>query len=105
MPRMARLVVPNYPHHVTQHGNRRQPVFFTGDDYESYKTFLSAACESAQCEIWAYCLMSNHVHFVVVPQTEDGLRKLFAEAHRRYARMINFRKGWRVHCKIRSLAY
>lgn len=97
MPRMARLVVPKYPHHVTQRGNRRQQVFFSDDDYQTYIRLLVNACDSAQCEIWAYCLMPNHVHLVVVPQKEDGLRKLFAEAHRLYTCMINFREGWRGH--------
>lgn len=97
MARMARFVVPNYPHHVTQRGNRRQQVFFSEDDYRAYKTLLARACKSAQCEIWAYCLMPNHVHLVVVPETEDGLRRLFAETHRQYTRMINIREGWRGH--------
>lgn len=74
MLRMARLVVPNYPHHVTQRGNRRQQVFFSDDDCQTYKNYLSSACLKARCEVWAYCLMPNHVHLVVVPQTEDGLR-------------------------------
>lgn len=97
MPRIARLVVPNYPHHVTQRGNRRQRVFFQDSDYRYYKHLISQACEHAQCQVWAYCLMPNHVHLVVVPETEDGLRKLFAEAHRKYTRMINLREDWRGH--------
>jgi putative transposase len=94
---MARIVVPGYPHHVTQRGNRRQQVFFCEGDHQLYKKLLANACKSAQCEIWAYCLMPNHVHLVVVPQSEDGLRKLFAEAHRRYTRFINEREEWRGH--------
>ena len=97
MPRIARLVVPHYPHHITQRGNRRQPVFFSDHDYQAYKSLIANACEVAQCKVLAYCLMPNHVHLVVVPETEDGLRKLFAEAHRQYTRMINFREGWRGH--------
>ncbi|MDY7033785.1 MAG: transposase [Thermodesulfobacteriota bacterium] len=46
-------------------------------------------------EIWAYCLMPNHVHLIAVPASEDGLRKAIGEAHRRYTRYINFSKGWR----------
>ncbi len=69
MPRMAMLVVPKYPHHVTQRGNRRQQVFFSDGDYQTYIRLLVNACDSAQCEIWVYCLMPNHVHLVVVPQT------------------------------------
>ena len=97
MPRIARLVVPGYPHHVTQRGNRRQTVFFSDDDYQSYLNYLSQACENASVEIWAYCLMPNHIHMIAVPESQDGLRRLFSEAHRRYSRMINFREGWRGH--------
>lgn len=50
-----------------------------------------------KAQIWAYCLMDNHVHFVAVPEKEDSLAKLFREAHKRYARMINEREGWRGH--------
>ncbi|MBT8149348.1 MAG: transposase, partial [Gammaproteobacteria bacterium] len=92
---MARLVVPNYPHHCTQRGNRRMPVFFSDDDYALYKTYLANALEKARVEVWAYCFMPNHVHLVVVPSTADGLRNFFGEAHRRYTRAINFREGWR----------
>ncbi|MGB2864188.1 MAG: transposase [Sedimentisphaerales bacterium] len=47
--------------------------------------------------MWAYCLMPNHVHLIVVPESEDGLRRGIGEAHRRYSRRINFREGWRGH--------
>jgi len=47
--------------------------------------------------VWAYCLMPNHVHLIVVPESEDGLRRGLGEAHRRYTRRINFREGWRGH--------
>jgi len=94
---MARLVVPGYPHHVTQRGNRRQKTFFCPDDYRRYMDCLEAAKSVAEVEIWAYCLMPNHVHFVAVPGREDGLRNLFAEAHREYTRLINQRHGWRGH--------
>ena len=97
MARMARVVVPNFPHHVTQRGNRRQQTFFCADDYRAYLSLLAAAVEHAGVAVWAYCLMPNHVHLVVVPQQENSLRALFAEAHRRYTRHINFREGWRGH--------
>ncbi len=48
-------------------------------------------------EIWAYCLMPNHVHLIAVPDNEDSLAKAIGEAHRRYTRHINFKKGWRSH--------
>ena len=94
---MARLVVPGYPHHVTQRGNRRQKTFFTNADYQRYVELLAEARQGADVSVWAYCLMPNHVHFVVVPATEDGLARLFSEAHRRYTRHINCREGWQGH--------
>lgn len=95
MARIARVVVPRYPHHVTQRGNRRQKVFFCDDDYAAYIALMAQAKEKAQVQVWAYCLMPNHVHLVVTPETEAGLRHFFGEAHRRYTRRINFREGWR----------
>src|SRR6516225_1367121 len=50
-----------------------------------------------QVEVWAYCLMPNHVHLIAIPQSADGLRHAIGEVHRRYTRMVNFREGWRGH--------
>lgn len=97
MARMARLVVPHYPHHVTQRGNRRQKVFFGESDYLLYMRLLAEACGKSGTHVLAYCLMPNHVHFLMVPQAEDGLRATFGEAHRRYTCHINIREGWRGH--------
>ena len=97
MPRIARAVAPGIPHHVTQRGNRRQRVFFGASDYAAYVDTMAECCMRVGLEIWAYCLMPNHVHLIAVPPTEDALRAGIAEAHRRYARRINSRKGWRGH--------
>ena len=97
MARMARVVVPGYPHHVTQRGNRRQKTFFCDDDYRYYIELLSIYSKEYGTEVWAYCLMPNHVHLVMLPREEDGLRSVLGEAHRRYTRHVNFRKGWRGH--------
>jgi len=97
MPRIARIVVPNYPHHITQRGNRRQNTFFTDDDYKQYLKMLSSSCKKGGVQIWGYCLMPNHVHIIAVPQETGSLRLAIGEAHRRYTRMINFRYGWRGH--------
>ena len=95
MARLARVVAAGMPHHVTQRGNRRQKVFFGDDDYEEYRVLLAEGCKAAGVEIWAYCLMPNHVHLILVPPSEDGLRAALGEAHRRYTRHVNFKKGWR----------
>jgi len=97
MARMARVVVPHVPHHVTQRGVRRNDVFFCEEDYRLYLRLLSEFCKKAGTEVWAYCLMSNHVHLIMVPETEDGLRASLSEAHRRYTRHINQREKCRGH--------
>jgi len=97
MARIARVVAPGAPHHVTQRGNRRQQTFFNDEDYQAYLALMSEWCLKYHVEIWAYCLMPNHVHLIAVPQTKEGLILAIGEAHRRYTRRINFRKGWRGH--------
>lgn len=73
------------------------PVFFSDDDYRVYLELMNRWCDKHQVEIWAYCLMPNHVHLVAVPSTAEGLRLAIGEAHRRYTRHINFRERWRGH--------
>ena len=85
------------PHHVTQRGNRRQQTFFGEEDYQHYLELIARFCRAEQVAIWAYCLMPNHVHLIVVPQSAESLRRAIGEAHRRYTRWINFREGWRGH--------
>jgi len=97
MARIARIVAPGLPHHITQRGNRRQTTFFEQDDYRYYLDLLSEWCACHDVLVWSYCLMPNHVHLVVVPKSEDGLRLAIGETHRRYSRRINFRMGWRGH--------
>jgi REP-associated tyrosine transposase len=97
MARIARVVVPGLPHHVTQRGNRREPVFFGADDYQLYRRLIATAARRAGAAVWAYCLMPNHVHLIVTPADADGLRATFAEAHRRYTGAINARFRWTGH--------
>jgi len=91
------VVVPGYPHHITQRGNRRQQTFFCDDDYQEYISLMREWCSRLGVSIWFYCLMPNHVHLIAVPESQDGLRRAIGEAHRRYTRRINFREGWRGH--------
>jgi putative transposase len=97
MPRIARIVVPGYPHHVVQRGNRGLDVFFSEADYLAYIDFLRKACQKCSVQIWSYCLMTNHAHFIAVPQNADSLARCFADAHVRYTRMINKRENWKGH--------
>lgn len=97
MPRLARLVVPGIPHHVTQRGNRGEQVFSSDADYRLYLQLLGEWSAKAGTEIWAWCLMPNHVHLILVPSHADGLRATLGETHRRYTRHVNARQEWRGH--------
>jgi len=91
------VVIPNIPHHIIQRGNRRMETFFSEADYREYLFLMAEWCNRCKVQVWSYCLMSNHVHLIVVPETEDGLRRAIGEVHRRYTRYINFQKGWKGH--------
>ncbi len=92
MARLARVVIPGLPHHVTQRGNGRARTFFGDDDYALYRDMLAASCRAAEVEVWAWCLMPNHVHLILVPSDADGLRRALAPVHRRYAGIIHARR-------------
>ena len=95
MARIARVIAEGYPRHVTQRGNRRQRTFFRDRDYADYLDLMAAWCAKHEVAIWAWCLMPNHVHLIAVPGTHEGLARAVGETHRRYTRLLNFRKGWR----------
>ncbi len=97
MARIARIVIPHYPHHVTQRGSRRQTTFFSDQDYQTYLDYLVNYKELYGVAIWAYCLMPNHVHLIAVPQTKEALSKCISRAHRLYALHINSRNRWQGH--------
>ena len=97
MARIARVVVPDFPHHVVQRGVRRMDVFFSADDRQEYLSLLSQSASKHSANFLAWCLMSNHAHFVVMPRQSKSLSATFGEAHRRYTRMVNFREDWRGH--------
>jgi putative transposase len=92
MVRLPRVVIPGDPHHVTQRGNGRARTFFDDCDYELYRDLLTENCRGAGVEVWAWCLMPNHVHLILVPSDPDGLRRALARVHRRYAGVIQARR-------------
>lgn len=95
MARMARVVVPEFPHHIIQRGNRRQRVFFQKNDYREYLRLLNIYSHRFKVDILAYCLMPNHVHLIAVPHEDGNLAQAIGETHRNYTRLINFREKWR----------
>jgi putative transposase len=95
MPRESRVVCSDYPYHVTQRGNYRQNVFEDDEDREVYMNYFMEYKEKFGVKLFAYCLMDNHVHFIVEPSTESGLAKLFSVVHMRYSQHFNKKKGVR----------
>jgi len=97
MPRISRAVAIGYPHHITQRGNYRQAVFNSDEDFNKYLQLLKKYSEKYALKIWAYCLMSNHVHFVAVPMNGDSLAKTFNTLHMMYSRYFNQKSGANGH--------
>jgi len=97
MPRIARIVVPGLPHHVTQRGNNRQAVFFTDDDRLVYLRLLKEQSDHLGLSILAYCLMSNHVHIVALPRTAEALATALGRTHWLYTRYVNHLHGRSGH--------
>ena len=97
MPRNARFVLTGQPYHVTQRGNNRQPVFFSPEDRQTYLDLVRDNLADAGVRVYAYCLMTNHVHWVIVPERGDSLAVLFRRVHGRYAQYLNIRRRCSGH--------
>ena len=95
MARLKRVVIPKYPHHVTQRGVRSMDIFYSEDDYEIYLKILEIQSKKFGLEVIAYCLMSNHIHLIAIPKYENSLAKAIGETHRQYTRKINFETNTR----------
>lgn len=92
MPRIARIVVPGLPHHITQRGNNRQDVFFVDDDRRVYLELLKQQSRQFDLSVQAYCLMTNHVHLVATPRQAESLALAIGRTNWLYTQYIN-----RVH--------
>jgi len=97
MARLARVVCPGCPHHVTQRGNRRQDVFYTEYDYLEFIDLLQSSCAKAGLDVWAYAMMTNHFHLVAVPKTTESLEIAMRECLSTYALSFNRRYGFNGH--------
>ncbi|PLY07025.1 MAG: transposase [Arcobacter sp.] len=97
MARIKRILIPNTPHHVTQRGVRSMNIFFKEEDYIYYKKLLLEQCKMHKLKVLSYCLMTNHVHLIVVPKNKESLSKAIGETHRLYTRKINFEQKVKGH--------
>jgi putative transposase len=95
MTRLARVVLPGVVHHITQRGVRSMDIFYRDKDRKEYLFLMNRQAERYGLEFVCYCLMTNHVHLLVIPEREDSLRLGIGEAHRLYTRYINFREKTR----------
>ncbi|MFH1550917.1 MAG: transposase [Planctomycetota bacterium] len=93
MARQARFVLEGFPHHITQKGNNAQHVFIDGNDYLKYLQLLEEYSSRYSVKIQAYCLMSNHVHLLVVPGTATSLAETMRSVAARYSKYFNKKYG------------
>ncbi len=89
MPRHARFILEGVPHHITQRGNYKQGVFETKDDFRKYCYWTAEYALKYNIEILSYCLMSNHVHFVLIPHSKQELSQFMSVLHMRYSQYMN----------------
>jgi putative transposase len=97
MARLARSTVIGYPHQVTQRGNYDQAVFEEEADFRRYLAWLQECADRYSVEIWAYCLMRNHVHYICVPMVAGALARTFNTLHMKYAQYFHGKKGVTGH--------
>lgn len=94
MPRMGRLVLANYPYHVVQRGHNRQVVFAADEDYQRYLADLRELKDAFGVKVYAYCLMTNHVHLLLAPgESTAGLGQLMKALAARATRYRNRLEG------------
>ncbi len=91
MGRINRIILPGIPHHVTARGVRSMNIFESDIDRNYYISLLAEYSEKYDLEILSWCLMSNHVHLIVVPGSEESLSKAIGEAHKVYSCSFNKR--------------
>ena len=89
MPRIARIVAVGLPHHITQRGNYNQNVFLDDNDRKRYAYWIQEYSAKYGLSILSFCLMQNHVHFIVIPNRGDLLAKTLNAAHMRYSQYFN----------------
>jgi len=89
MPRKPRMYLPNVPAHIVQRGNNRDPAFFSGEDYRFYLDCLARALRRYHVHLHAYVLMTNHVHLLLTPESEEGISKVMSLLGQQYVMYIN----------------
>ncbi len=99
MPRIGRVVAVGLPHHITQRGNYRQDIFSDDSDREKYLEWFREYSNKYELSELGYCLMTNHVHFIVIPNKEDSLAKTFNTTNMRYSQYFNRKRKKGIYGK------
>ena len=86
------------PYHVAHRGNQQMTLFESDADRRYYLAMLGSAARRHRVRIGGFCLMSNHVHFAVIPDCVKGISRCFGQVHKRYSEMLNTRRGRRGCC-------
>ena len=91
MPRIARFVIQDHFYHITQRGNNQKIIFHDDQDRKRYLLWMEEYRTKYAVKIFAYCLMSNHVHLIIMPNEQASLARIFNTVHMRYAQYYNRR--------------
>lgn len=97
MPRRLRVIIPGIAHHIVQRGNNRQFILEQEEDFSTYCYLIGKYTDKYDVAVLAYCLMNNHVHFIMVPKDVSGISHLFNTVHMRYAQYKNYKRGTSGH--------
>jgi putative transposase len=89
MARIARVMLPGVPFHLTHRGNEKKQVFFCDDDYRKYLSQLEQYAKRYKMAIWAYCVMPNHVHLIAVGAETSSISKALGIAQRVFSQRRN----------------
>lgn len=96
MPRAARQKSNTGIYHVMLRGINRQIIFEDNEDYQKYLQTLKEFQGKSGYEIYAYCLMDNHIH-LLIKETSEDLGIVFRRLGASYVYWYNWKYGRRGH--------
>src|SRR5210317_626802 len=89
MPRRTLMCLPDLPYHLVQRGNNREPCFLEPENYRFYLELWETHSRQYGVVVHGYCLMTNHIHFLVTPSEKSSISSTMRVVGSRYAQYIN----------------
>ena len=89
MPRRKRTYLPGFPYHIVQRGNNREACFIEAENYQFYLALWKECIKRYGAKVHAYCLMTNHIHFLVTPDEADSISRVMQVVGSRYGYYFN----------------